>query len=88
MPNIFKSRWASDSDDDVSRSEEKIRRISSLQIGGFEREELEGEWVPSNERSSSVLYACEDEDMESKLDLVGMMALMTCMMEMLLTYQI
>ena len=73
MPNIFKSRWASDSDDDVSRSEEKIRRISSLQIGGFEREELEGDWVPSNERSSSVLYACEDEDMESKLDSNGKM---------------
>ncbi|XWS51372.1 hypothetical protein CRYUN_Cryun12cG0171300 [Craigia yunnanensis] len=73
-PNIFTSRWASDSDDeDVSRSEEKTRRSSSLESGVFEREELEGDRVLSNERSSSVVSACEDEDMESKLDSNGVM---------------
>ncbi|XVF11573.1 hypothetical protein REPUB_Repub08aG0039100 [Reevesia pubescens] len=71
-PNILTSRWASDSDDeDVSRSEENIRRSSSLESGEFEREELEGDRVLSNERSSSVLSACEDEDMECKLDSDG-----------------
>ncbi|XWS60303.1 hypothetical protein CRYUN_Cryun07bG0024500 [Craigia yunnanensis] len=73
-PNIFTSRWASDSDDeDVSQSEEKIRRSSSLESGEFEREESEGDGVLSNERSSSVLSACEDEDVECKLDSDGVM---------------
>ncbi|XWS37135.1 hypothetical protein CRYUN_Cryun19dG0017500 [Craigia yunnanensis] len=73
VPNIFTSRWASDSDDeDVSRSKEKIRS-SSLESGEFEREEFEGDRVLSNKRSSSVLSACEDEDMESKLDSNGVM---------------
>ncbi|XVF08741.1 hypothetical protein REPUB_Repub07fG0029100 [Reevesia pubescens] len=68
-PNIFTSRWASDSDDeDMSRSEENIRRSSSLESGEFAREELEGDRVLSNERSSSVLSACMDEDVECKLD--------------------
>ncbi|XVE56629.1 hypothetical protein DITRI_Ditri04bG0026000 [Diplodiscus trichospermus] len=71
-PNIFTSRWASDSDDeDVFRSEEKIRRSTSLESGEFGKEELEGDGVLSNERSSSVLSACEDEDMECKLDSDG-----------------
>nr|KJB08045.1 hypothetical protein B456_001G060800 [Gossypium raimondii]KJB08047.1 hypothetical protein B456_001G060800 [Gossypium raimondii] len=73
-PNIFTSRWASDSDDeDDSRSKEKIRRSSSLESGEFEREELEGDGVLSNERSSSVLSAWKDEDMECKLESDGVM---------------
>ncbi|XVE54519.1 hypothetical protein DITRI_Ditri03aG0088300 [Diplodiscus trichospermus] len=69
VPNILTSRWASDSDDeDVSQSKEKIRSSSSLESGELEREELEGDLVLSNERSGSVLSACEDEDMEPKLD--------------------
>ncbi|TYG60375.1 hypothetical protein ES288_D07G063200v1 [Gossypium darwinii] len=73
-PNIFTSRWASDSDDeDDSRSKEKIRRSSSLESGEFEREDLEGDGVLSNERSSSVLSAWKDEDMECKLESDGVM---------------
>ncbi|KAG4137204.1 hypothetical protein ERO13_D07G057300v2 [Gossypium hirsutum] len=73
-PNIFTSRWASDSDDeDDSRSKEKIRRSSSLENGEFEREDLEGDGVLSNERSSSVLSAWKDEDMECKLESDGVM---------------
>ncbi|KAK8617068.1 hypothetical protein V6N13_117036 [Hibiscus sabdariffa] len=68
-PNLFTSRWASDSDDeDVSRSREKIRSSLSLESGEFEREELEGGAVLSNEISSSVLSVCKDEDMESKFE--------------------
>ncbi|GMJ00094.1 CYCLIN-DEPENDENT KINASE G2 [Hibiscus trionum] len=67
-PNIFTSRWASDSDDeDGSITEEKIRRSSSLESGEFEREELD-DAVRSDERSSSVLSSCKDEDKERKLD--------------------
>ncbi|MBA0639288.1 hypothetical protein Goklo_022331 [Gossypium klotzschianum] len=73
-PNIFTSRWASDSDDeDDSRSKEKIRRSSSLESGEFERDDLEGDGVLSNERSSSVLSAWKDEDMEWKLESDGVM---------------
>ncbi|MBA0732145.1 hypothetical protein Gogos_016254 [Gossypium gossypioides] len=73
-PNIFTSRWASDSDDeDDSRSKEKIRRSSSLETGEFEREDLEGDGVLSNERSSSVLSAWKYEDMECKLESDGVM---------------
>ncbi|KAH1131358.1 hypothetical protein J1N35_002736 [Gossypium stocksii] len=73
-PNIFTSRWASDSDDeDDSRSKEKIRRSSSLESGEFEREDLEGDGVLSNERSSSVLSGWKDEDMECKLESDGVM---------------
>ncbi|TYH61593.1 hypothetical protein ES332_D07G063000v1 [Gossypium tomentosum] len=73
-PNIFTSRWASDSDDeDDSRNKEKIRRSSSLESGEFEREDLEGDGVLSNERSSSVLSAWKDEDMECKLESDGVM---------------
>ncbi|MBA0548056.1 hypothetical protein Golob_019175 [Gossypium lobatum] len=73
-PNIFTSRWASDSDDeDDSRSKEKIRRSSSLESGEFEREDLEGDGVLSNERSSGVLSAWKDEDMECKLESDGVM---------------
>ncbi|GMI95192.1 CYCLIN-DEPENDENT KINASE G2 [Hibiscus trionum] len=69
-PNLFTSRWASDSDDeDVSQSREKIRSSLSLESGEFEREELEGEGALSNEISSSVLSVCKDEDMEYKLEL-------------------
>ncbi|XP_022738343.1 cyclin-dependent kinase G-2-like isoform X2 [Durio zibethinus] len=72
-PNIFTSRWASDSDDeDGSQSEEKIRS-SSLESGEFERDEFEGDRVLSNQRSCSVLSACQDEDMECKLDSNGVM---------------
>ncbi|KAA3460591.1 cyclin-dependent kinase G-2-like [Gossypium australe] len=68
-PNIFTSRWASDSDDeDGSLTEEKIRRSSSLESGELEREELEVDRVQSDQRSSSVLSACEDGGMECKLD--------------------
>ncbi|XVF49674.1 hypothetical protein PTKIN_Ptkin04bG0031900 [Pterospermum kingtungense] len=71
-PNLFTSRWASDSDDeDVCGTDEKIRRSSSLVSGERGREELEGYGVLSDERSSSVLSACEDEDMECKLDSDG-----------------
>ena len=72
-PNIFTSRWSSDSDDeDVSRSKEKIRSLS-LESGEFERVESEGDRVLSSERSSSVLSACKDEDVECKLDTDGVM---------------
>ncbi|KAL4341407.1 hypothetical protein GQ457_08G037280 [Hibiscus cannabinus] len=68
-PNLFTSRWASDSDDeDVSRSREKIRSSLSLESGEFEREELEGGAVLSNEISSGLLSVCKDEDMESKFE--------------------
>ncbi|PPS04071.1 hypothetical protein GOBAR_AA16588 [Gossypium barbadense] len=64
-PNIFTSRWASDSDDeDGSLTEEKIRRSSSLESGELEREELEVDRVQSDQRSSSVLSACEDGGMD------------------------
>ncbi|TYI18026.1 hypothetical protein ES332_A07G062300v1 [Gossypium tomentosum] len=73
-PNIFTSRWASDSDDeDDSRSKEKIRRSSSLESGEFERDDLEGDGVLSSERSSSILSAWKDEDMECKLESDGVM---------------
>ncbi|KAK8482845.1 hypothetical protein V6N11_034468 [Hibiscus sabdariffa] len=68
-PNLFTSRWASDSDDeDVSRSREKIRSSLSLESGEFEREELEGGAVLSNEISSGLLSVCKDEDMASKFE--------------------
>ncbi|KAE8661729.1 Cyclin-dependent kinase G-2 [Hibiscus syriacus] len=67
-PNLFTSRWASDdNDEDGSLTEEKIRS-SSLESGEFEREELEGDGVQSDERSNSVLYACKGEDKGCKLD--------------------
>ncbi|KAE8707469.1 Cyclin-dependent kinase G-2 [Hibiscus syriacus] len=67
-PNLFTSRWASDDDDeDGSLTEEKIRS-SSLESGEFEREELEGDGVQSDERSNNVLYACKGEDKGCKLD--------------------
>ncbi|KAA3459636.1 cyclin-dependent kinase G-2 [Gossypium australe] len=73
-PNILTSRWASDSDDeDDPRSKEKIRRSSSLESGEFEREDLEGDGVLSSERSSSILSALKDEDMECKLESDGVM---------------
>ncbi|KAG8488011.1 hypothetical protein CXB51_018321 [Gossypium anomalum] len=73
-PNIFTSRWASGSDDeDDSRSKENIRRSSSLESGEFEREDLEGDGVLSSERSSSILSAWKDEDMECKLESDGVM---------------
>ncbi|XP_012438984.1 cyclin-dependent kinase G-2 isoform X1 [Gossypium raimondii] len=68
-PNIFTSRWASDSDDeDGSLTEDKISRSSSLESGELEREELEVDRAQSDQRSSSVLSACEDGGMECKLD--------------------
>ncbi|XVF54649.1 hypothetical protein PTKIN_Ptkin05aG0198200 [Pterospermum kingtungense] len=73
-PNILTSRWASDSDDeDVPRSEEKIRRSSSLEGGEVEREELEGDRVLSNESSSGALSSWKDGAMESELDSNGVM---------------
>ncbi|XP_021285704.1 cyclin-dependent kinase 10 isoform X1 [Herrania umbratica] len=75
--NIFTSRWSSDSDDeDVSRSEENSRRSSSLESGECERDDLEGDLIvlnESNERSSCVLSACEDGDMECKSVSYGVM---------------
>ncbi|KAK8530859.1 hypothetical protein V6N12_013359 [Hibiscus sabdariffa] len=48
---------------------EKIRSSLSLESGEFEREELEGGAVLSNEISSSVLSVGKDEDMKSKFEL-------------------
>ncbi|OMO71751.1 hypothetical protein COLO4_28062 [Corchorus olitorius] len=71
-PNLFTSRWASDSDDeDVSRSEEKVRRSSSLESGECKTDDLEGDL--SNERSCTVLSACHDEDVVCKMDSDGVM---------------
>ncbi|OMO84005.1 hypothetical protein CCACVL1_11044 [Corchorus capsularis] len=71
-PNLFTSRWASDSDDeDVSRSEEKVRRSSSLESGECKTDDFEGDL--SNERSCSVLSTCHDEDMVCKMDSDGVM---------------
>ncbi|KAE8657132.1 Cyclin-dependent kinase G-2 [Hibiscus syriacus] len=68
-PNIFTSRWASDSDDeDGSLTEEKIKRSSSLESGELEREELDVDGVRSDERSSIELSACKGEDKECKLE--------------------
>ncbi|KAK8994035.1 hypothetical protein V6N11_008242 [Hibiscus sabdariffa] len=68
-PNLFTSRWASDSDDeDESLTEEKIRRSSSLESGEFEIEELEGDGVQSDERINSAPSSCKGEDRECKMD--------------------
>ncbi|XP_039069397.1 cyclin-dependent kinase G-2-like isoform X2 [Hibiscus syriacus] len=72
-PNIFTSRWASDSDDeDGSLTEEKLKRSSSLESGELEREELDGDGVRSDERSSTELSACKGEDKECNLNSEGM----------------
>ncbi|KAK8537688.1 hypothetical protein V6N12_043839 [Hibiscus sabdariffa] len=67
-PNIFTSRWASDSDDEDGSLTEDKTRSSSLESGELEREELDGHELLSDESSSSVLSACKGEDKVCKLD--------------------